>query len=181
MEIEMSLTQLKKFIPKLIGKEAGGVKYRAMLKCIPVLEESLLNNSFRKPHTDTVKIESKRELAMLIAKGSGHKPSQPRQGAPYSRKYLELKKRLGEHYPHKFMEYGFWMGTNVDMGYGNSIRMKVKPSTDSKKKGKFKAGSGDYLSYHETQRSVLKRAFLDAWQKIIDTIIKQIKDEALAS
>ena len=169
MEIELTLTQLRNFIPKLVGEQAGGAKFRAILKCIPILEQSLLNNVFRKPHSDTVEIKSKRELAVLIAKGVNHKPAQARPGDPYSAEYLALKRRLGEYYPHKFTEYGFWQGIQVLMGYGDSIKMKVEPILHR---------GFDYLSHHEERRSVLKRAFLDAWQDIIDTIIKHIAEEA---
>lgn len=171
MEIEISLEQLMKFIPKLTV-HGGGAKFRAILKCIPVLEQSLLNNVFRKPHSDTVKIESKRELATLIASGTNHKPASARQGDPYNREYLALKKRLGENYPHKFMDYGFWMGTQVLPGRGDSLKMKVEPVTHR---------GFDYLSHHEERRSVLKRAFLDAWQNIIFTIRDHIAEEATTS
>lgn len=180
MQIEMTLEQLKNFIPKLVGDQAGGAKFRAILKCIPVLEKSLLNNVFRKPHSDTVEIRNKRELATLIASGTNHKPAQARTGAPYSSEYLALKKRLGENYPHKFMNYGFWQGIDVDIGRGNSLRMKVEPIMKKRNK-KTKGKTFDYLSHHEERRSVLKRAFLDAWQEIIDTIINHIAEEAKTS
>ena len=171
MEIEITLDQLKKFIPKLTVS-GGGVKYRSILKCIPVLEQSLLNNVFRKPHSDTVEIKNKRELASLIARGVNHKPAPARPGAQYSREYLALKRRLGEYYPHKFMDYGFWMGTQVLPGFGDSLKMKVKPILHK---------GFNYLSHHEERRSVLKRAFLDAWQDIIKTIINNIAEEARTS
>jgi hypothetical protein len=171
MEIEMTLDQLKRFIPKLTVN-GGGTKSRSMLKCIPILEQSLVNNVFKKPHNDTVKIETKRELAVLIAKGVNHKPSPARPGAPYNKEYLELKRRLGENYPHKFMDYGFWMGTQVLLDSGDSLKMKAKPALHR---------GFNYLSHHEERRSVLKRAFLDAWQDIIKTIIDNIADEAKSS
>jgi len=171
MEIEITLEQLRKFIPKLTVT-GGGAKYRSILKCIPILEQSLLNNVFRKPHSDTVEIKNKRELATLIARGVNHKPSAARPGAPYNREYLALKRRLGEYYPHKFMDYGFWMGTQVLPGYGDSIKMKVEPITHK---------GFPYMEHHEQRRSVLKRAFLDAWQNIIKTIINSIAEEAKTS
>jgi len=167
--IELSLEELAKFIPTLIG-ERGGVKYRALLKCIPVLEKSLLNNVFRKPHSDTVQIESKRELQQLIQSGKDHKPAPARPGAQYSEEYLARKRRLGEHYPHKYMDYGFWMGTEV-YPRGDSLIMKAEPATHK---------GFDYLSHHEERRSVLKRAFLDAWQTIIETIKDHLVEEALS-
>lgn len=171
MQIEITLEQLAKFIPKLTVA-GGGVKYRSILKCIPILEQSLLNNVFRKPHSDTVKIESKTELANLIKGGTGHKPASASPGDSYNKEYLALKKRLGENYPHKFMDYGFWMGVDVIPGYGDSLKMKVEPVMHK---------GFDYLSHHENRRSVLKRAFLDAWQNIIDTIIDNIAEEARTS
>lgn len=173
MQIEMTLKQLKKLVSS-IQVQSGGTLYRSLMKVKPVLEESLLNNVFRKPHSDTVEIESKRELATLIARGVNHKPASARPGDSYNAEYLALKRRLGENYPHKFTEYGFWQGIDVDMGGGNSIVMKVDPGS---KTGNFKRGAGDYLSYHENRRSVLKRAFLDAWQNIIDTVINNIAKE----
>lgn len=172
MQIDITLEQLKKFIPKLTVTGGGGAKLRAILKCIPVLEQSLLNNVFRKPHSDTVKIESKAELATLIKGGSNHKPASARPGASYDKEYLALKRRLGENMPHKFMDYGFWMGVDVLPRRGNSIQMKVEPILHK---------GFDYLSHHEKRRSVLKRAFLDAWQDIIDTIITHMAVEAITS
>lgn len=171
MKIEITLDQLAKFIPKLTVT-GGGAKFRSILKCIPVLEQSLLNNVFRKPHSDTVEITNKRELATLIARGVNHKPAQARPGASYNREYLELKRRLGEYYPHKFSSYGFWMGIQVLPGFGDSLKMKVEPILHK---------GFNYLSHHEERRSVLKRAFLDAWQDIIKTIINNIAEEAKSS
>lgn len=167
MQIELSLEQLKKLVTSL-QVERGGVKYRSLQKCKPILEKSLLNNVFRKPHSDTVKIESDRELQTLIARGVNHNPAEARPGEAYNEEYLELKRKLGEYYPHKFMEYGFWQGTEVDM-IGGSLRMKTEP---------IMIRGFNYLAHHETRRSVLKRAFLDAWQNIIDTVIKNIAEEA---
>ena len=168
MQIEITLNQLIKFVQS-VQVESGGTLFRSLDKCKPVLEKSLLNNVFRKPHSDTVKIESIRELQTLIAKGSSHVPARPKAGAPYNREYLALKKRLGESYPHKFMEYGFWQGTDIRMGRGNSIVMKTEP---------ILIKGFNYLAHHEERRSVLKRAFLEAWQDIIFTIRDNIAKEA---
>lgn len=168
-QIEITLDQLDSLV-KSLQVEGGGVKYRSIIKCIPILEKSLLNNVFRKPHSDTKKIESIRELALLIAQGSNHKPAQARSGEPYNKEYLERKRRLGEHYPHKYMDYGFWSGIEIFPSAGNSLRMKCEPI--------YHKGF-NYLAHHEERRSVLKRAFLDAWQDIVDTIIKNIAEEAV--
>ncbi len=168
--IEMDLGQLKRFIPKLVS-ESGGTKFRAVLKCKPILEKSLIDNVFNKPHSDTVKISSMNELGTLIARGVNHKPAKAREGDQYSKEYLALKRRLGERKPHKFMDYGFWHGISV-LPIGNSIKMRVKPILHR---------GFNYLKHHEERRSVLKRAFLDAWQDIIRTIIRHIAEEAKAS
>lgn len=168
MQIEITLKQLKELVQSL-QVQSGGTLFRSMDKCIPVLEDSLIKNVFKKPHSDTVKIENKRELAVLIARGSSHVPARPRAGASYNREYLALKRRLGENYPHKFMEYGFWHGTEVSMGRGNSVKMKTEP---------ILIRGFNYLAHHEERRSVLKRAFLEAWQDIIFTIRDNIVKEA---
>lgn len=171
MQIEMTIEQLKNFLPKLESK-GGGVKSKAILRCIPILERSLLNNVFKKSHSDTVQIWSMNELGTLIARGVNHKPAQARRGKPYSKKYLALKKRLGENMPHKFMDYGFWHGIHVmprGSSAGASLIMQVKPILHR---------GFNYMEHHEKRRSVLKRAFLDAWQKMIDMIIKIIAEEA---
>ena len=165
MEIKLDLKQAKWLVDSII---AGGVTYRAISECVPVLEKSLLNNVFRKPHSDTLEISDKAELANLIRSGSGHKPASARPGAPYSQDYLDRKERENEPYPHKYADYGFWSGTEVEM-IGNGIRMSAQ---EIKHKG------FPYMVHHEQRRSVLKRAFLDAWQDLVQTIIGHIAKEA---
>jgi len=167
MQINITLEQLLSFIKSLQAR-SGGAKYRALMKCEPVLRKSLLNNVFKKPHSDTVNIQTKEDLQNLIKSGNDHKPGIANKGAPYSTEYLRRKELLGEEYPHKYMDYGFWHGTDVNM-IGESLVMEAKPE--------YHKGF-EYLSHHEERRSVLKRAFLDAWQELIDTIIKQLAKEA---
>ncbi len=175
MKITITLEQLDKFLKKL--KPDYTVRHNTLFKLVPILEKSLRENVFRRPHSDTSKIESKDELKALIRTGSNHVPASARSGKQYNEEYLARKRRLGEVYPHKYMEYGFWMGTEANKDAGSVVMKTAKP-TDPKKFGRFKKGDGDYLSYHETQRSVLKRAFLMAWQNIIDEIIESYAKEA---
>lgn len=170
MQIELSLEQLVKFIPKLVGT-GKNAKTRALYRCMPILKDSLIKNVFQKPHSDTVTIESKSELANLIRRGANHNPAEARAGPAYNQEYLERKRSLGENMPHKFMDYGFWDGTRV-VPSGNSIKMEAKSRTHK---------GFPYMEHHEQRRSVLKRAFLDSWQRLIGTIIDQLAKEALKS
>lgn len=171
MKIEITIDQLLKFL-KIFGGEYG-INYRALIKLVPILRQSLLNNVFRKPHSDTKMIVSKRELAMLIKTGTGyghHKPAPARDGAQYSQEYLKKKASYGEFYPHKFLDYGFW--NNIDISpVGPDLKMRVQPI--------IKRGF-DYITHHERNRSVLKRAFLDCWGELIKEIIKHYAEEIKA-
>lgn len=168
-QITLTLEQLEKFLKKL--NPVSTIRNKAFNKIVPVLENSLRKNVFTN-HSDTVNISSKSELRRLIKSGgTGTK------GKAYNKEYLERKRKLGEHKPHKYMDYGFWSGTNV-IRDGDQVVMYTPQPVDANKYGKFKKGAGDYLSYHETQRSVLKLAFLRAWQDIISTIINTYKEEA---
>lgn len=167
VQIEITLKQLKSFINNLKYSS-----YRGLAKCEPILWEGF-RSAFRVPHSQTSQISDKQELARLI-RNSNHRPSPARSGPAYNQEYLKRKQRLGESMPHKFTEYGFWMGTDINM-VGEGLQIKTKPGT---KRGKFSAGQGDYLSFHETQRSVLKKAFLNSWQEIINTLIENYAEEA---
>lgn len=168
-QITLTLEQLDKFLKKLSPKTI--VRDKAFEGIKSVLKESFRRNVFT-THTDTVNISTKSELRRLIrSKGIGKK------GKAYNKEYLERKSRLGEHQPHKYTEYGFWDGTSVKIK-NDQVVMETEQPTDARKSGKFKRGLGDYLSYHETQRSVLKLAFLRAWQDIISTTINTYKEEA---
>jgi len=169
MQIEITLEQLSDFLDQF-GIENGGIRTRAMIKLEPILENVLRNQVFRVPHSDTSKIENIRELQALIARsGKGsHSPAPARPGKQYNKEYLATKHRYGEYYPHKFWNYGFYYGIDIDT-IGISLRMKATPI--------YKKGF-DYMSHHEQRRSVLKRAFLLAWQDIIDELIKHYAEEA---
>ena len=168
MQIEITLDQALKFIQGIRVGARGGPTYRALVECVPVLQESLLKNVFRKPHSDTVTIPTKADLQALIKSGSSHQPANARPGPQYNQEYLARKRRLGEFYPHKYMEYGFWMGIDTYMR-GSDLVMKTEPIIHR---------GFDYMSHHEGRRSVLKRAFLDAWQDVINTLIKHYAKEA---
>ena len=75
---------------------------------------------------------------------------------------------MGESRPHVYENYGFLNGTNVYFT-GNEVIMKTTPIMQR---------GFNYLAYHEIQRSVLKLAFLRAWQRIIDNMIKALIKEA---
>ena len=169
MQITITLEQLKKFLDKF-GVTNGGINFRGILKLIPILENTLRTKVFNVPHSDTSKITSIQELQILIAKaGRGsHKPAQANPGAPYSQKYLETKARYGEMSPHKFWNYGFYNGIEI-YPVGNSLMMRADPI--------YERGF-DYMSHHERNRSVLKRAFLEAWQDIIEGLIQHYAIEA---
>ncbi|MEE9438984.1 MAG: hypothetical protein V3V14_08300 [Saprospiraceae bacterium] len=169
MEISLTLEQAQKFIG-MIGQKGWGIRTRALNKLVPILEETLRTKVFHVPHSDTVSIKNIRELQSLIAKsGKGsHKPASARPGKPYNQEYLATKHRYGEYYPHKFWNYGFYQGIEVTTIIDHLI-MRADPI--------FKRGF-DYMSHHERTRSVLKRAFLEAWEDIIQSIIKHYAEEA---
>jgi hypothetical protein len=91
-----------------------------------------------------------------------------RPGPPYNQEYLDRKYRSGEFYPHKFWNYGFWMGTDINM-IGRSLQMKTPPIEER---------GFNYLAKHERTRSVMKKAFLNKWQDMINTIIENYMEEA---
>lgn len=171
MKITITLEKLKNFLE--IIDTPYGANYRGLLKCMPILEEEF-KQTFLRGYGDVSQISTKEEMAKLISGGKAHKPLTPRPGPNYNEEYLDLKDNYGEYYPHKFLDYGFWMGTDIDP-IGSSIRMKTQPGS---KTGNFSAGQGDYLSFHETRRSVLKKTFINAWQRIIDELIKNYAEEA---
>jgi len=161
--ITITLEQLDKFLNRLNPNHE--IRRLALIDAQQVLENTFEQVVMAQDHSSVVHIKDKAELKRLIKTRS----TAPK-GKPYNQEYLAKKRRLGEHSPHKFMDYGFWMGTKIRYDTGRVI-MKTRKSTDPKKRGNFKAGQGDYLSYHETQRSVLKATFLKGWQNLINIII----------
>lgn len=161
VQIEITLEQLKRFL--------GGIKYssyRGLAKCEPILWQGF-RSAFRVPHSQTTQITDKNELARLI-RNTNHRPAPARPGPAYNVEYLKRKQRLGEHYPHKFTDYGFWMGTDINM-IGESLQMKTPPILHR---------GYNYLAKHEATRSVMKKAFLNSWQEIINTLIENYAEEA---
>ena len=168
--VTITLDQLKKFIDQPYHN-----RFVMLESAVKPLKDSLGNYVFTN-HNDTKQIRDKRELAVLIARGGkSHRPARPRRAKKYNAKYLVRKiKHMGERRPHVYENYGFLHGTDVTFN-GVDVTMKTRPGS---KRGAFQQGQGDYLSYHETQRSVLKLAFLRAWQKIFDNMIEALAREA---
>jgi len=168
--ITITLEQLDKFLGRLNPNHE--IRRLALIDARDILENTFENDIMAQDHSSVVHIRDKTELKRLIKS-----KSQAPKGKPYSQEYLARKRRMGEHSPHKYENYGFWMGTEIRYDTGRVI-MKTRKPTDPKKFGTFKGGQGDYLSYHETQRSVLKATFLKGWQKLISSIIKRYAIEA---
>ena len=166
-------TTLTKFLKFLKGLEDGSVNDKAYEKIKRTLRRSLDENVLGKmQHEGNVfEIPTQTDLEMLIMKGGrSHKPGQPRE-AHYSKEYLRKKKALGLP-AHEWKDKGF-SKTEVIKQAGKVI-MRTPPGTRT---GNFKGGAGDYLTFHESKKSVLKYAFLSAWQDIIEDIIKTYANE----
>jgi len=160
--ITITLEQLGKFLDRL--NPDYGIRRLALLDARDVLLETFENNIFTN-HGDVDYIPTKSDLRRLI-KAKAQAPS----GKPYNEEYLKRKRRMGEHQPHKYENYGFFMGTDIKFDSGRVI-MQTKPLETSTK-------DFDYLSLHESQRSVLKATFLRSWQRLIDVVINRYKIEA---
>lgn len=161
-QITITLEQLEQFLDRL--NPDYGIRRKALIDAKDVLKNTFENDIFT-THSDTDHIETKGDLRRLI-KSKAKAP----KGKPYNEEYLARKRRMGEHHPHKYENYGFWMGTDIVFDRG-SVVMKTKPLESSKK-------DFDYLSLHERNRSVLKATFLRSWQKLINAIINRYKTEA---
>ena len=160
--ITITLEQLGKFLGKLSPDYS--IRRLALIDAKNVLENTFKNDIFTN-HSDTDHIPTKEALRRLI-KSKGKAP----KGKAYNKEYLARKRRIGEHSPHKYENYGFWMGTNIVFDRGRVI-MKTKPLESATK-------DFDYLSLHERNRSVLKATFLRSWQKLIKAVINRYKIEA---
>ena len=167
MKIEISLESLKKFLDKV---ESKTTMINGFEKVVPYVEQKFKEN-FMVKHHETKQITDKAELIKLIKTGHNHKPASPRDAPEYSKKYLERKFSYGEYNPHKFWNYGFWMGTDIE-AYWVGFRIKTEQIIQR---------GFDYLSHHERTRSILKKTMLDSWQGIMDILIKHYADEALES
>jgi len=160
--ITITLEQLSKFLSKL--KPDYTIRRLALIDAKDVLVNTFENDIFT-THDDTDHIPTKADLRRLI-----RSKSQAPSGKPYNEEYLKRKRRMGEHQPHKYENYGFFMGTDIKFDSGRVI-MQTKPLETSTK-------DFDYLSLHESQRSVLKATFLRSWQRLIDVVINRYKIEA---
>lgn len=164
MQIEITLDQLQSFLDNW-----KPIKHRILYDLVDVLEQSLIDNVFTS-HDDTVNIPTKEDLERYIKSGSNHNPPRtPVRGREYNPEYLERKRRMGEHLPHKYQEYGFWHGIDTGVRYGSVVMEAKMPETSEK--------DFDYLSHHEKRRSVLKLAFLRGWNDIIKTIRDRLARE----
>lgn len=166
-------TTLTKFLKFLKGLEDGTINSMVYDKIVHTLKLSLDRNVFgHMQHEGNVfEIPTKTDLEILIMQGGrSHKPTQPRE-AHYSKEYLRKKKVLGLP-AHEYM-LGGWSNTQV-YKQGGRVIMKTPPGTRT---GNFAGGARDYLTFHESKKSVLKYAFLSAWQDIIDDIIQTYADE----
>lgn len=163
-QITITLEQLKSFISQ--PEHNKSIMLQSAIRPL----HTTFNRKIFTHHADTKKIETKRELHVLIAKGGrSHKPARPRPADPYNNEYLTRKvKYMGETRPHVYENYGFLHGTSLNI-QGIRLVLKTRPI--------FKKGF-NYLEFHERNRSVLKLTFLRAWQNIIDNMINALAKEA---
>lgn len=160
-QITITLEQLEKFLSRLNPNYE--IRRLALIDCEKVLTNVFEQDVMSQDHNNVFQIESKEELKRLVKTHAT-----PRHAKPYNEDYLKRKFKLGEFSPHKFMNYGFWMGTDINYESGRVV-MKTKPIIQR---------GFNYLDYHETQRSVLKITFFKAWQKLIDIILARYCMEA---
>jgi hypothetical protein len=113
-------------------------------------------------------IPTQTDLELLIMGGGrSHKPGTPRE-SHYSKEYLRKKRRFGLP-AHEWKQKGFREGTEVIKQQGKVIIRT--PSAKTTVRGY------NYGPIHESKKSVLKYAFLSAWQQIIADIVETYKDE----
>ena len=163
-------TTLAKFIKFLEGLQSGTVKDKAYDKIRRTLRWSLDNNVFgHQQHEGNVyEIPTQSDLEMLIMSGGrSHKPATPRE-SHYSTEYLKRKRRLGLP-AHEWKQGGFKSGTVV-IRQNNRVVMKT-PAAKTTDDGY------NYGPIHESKKSVLKYAFLSAWEQIIEDIVETFADE----
>jgi hypothetical protein len=158
MRISITLEQLNKFLGRL-----QEIKRLALIDAEHVLEQTFIQDTMSQDHDNVLNIKKMSELRDLIRSGG-----QAKKAKPYNKEYLDRKRRLGENSPHKFMNYGFWMGTDIFSG-SEKLTMKTKGIQNR---------GFSYLQFHETQRSVLKTTFLKSWQGIINIILARYAIEA---
>ena len=163
-------TTLTKFIKFLDGLQDGTVKSKAYYKIKKTLRSSLDKNVFgHMQHEGNVfEIPTQSDLEMLIMGGGrSHRPGQPRE-SHYSKEYLRKKRRLGLP-AHEWKQKGFKEGTEVIIQQDRVIMRTPAAKTTVR--------GFNYGPIHESKKSVLKYAFLSAWQEIITDIVETCKDE----
>ena len=164
-------TTITKFIKFLKGLQDGTINEKAYRRIKRTLRFSLDNNVFgHMQHEGNVfEIPSQSDLELLIMSGGrSHKPGQPRE-AHYSKEYLR-KKRVMNQPAHEYKRQGFSANTKV-ITRADKVYI-VTPASATTVRG------FNYGQIHESKKSVLKYAFLSAWQDIIGDIVDTYADEA---
>jgi len=163
-------TTISKFLRFLKGLQDGTVNDKVYDKIRRTLRDSLDKNVFgHMQHEGNVfEIPSQTDLELLIMGGGrSHKPGQPRE-AHYSKEYLS-KKRTMNLPAHEYKREGFTKGTEVIKQAGRVVMRTPAEATTTR--------GYNYGPIHESKKSVLKYAFLSAWQNIIDDIVETYTDE----
>ena len=163
-------TTLTKFLKFLKALQDGSVNDKAYDKIKRTLRLSLDRNVFgHQQHEGNVfEIPTQSDLEMLIMGGGrSHRPGKPRE-SHYSKEYLRKKRRMGLP-AHEWKGKGFTEGTEVIKRAGRIIIRTPAAKTTVR--------GYNYGPIHESKKSVLKYAFLSAWQQIIKDIIKTCADE----
>jgi len=163
-------TTLTKFLKFLKALQDGTVNDKAYDKIKKTLRRSLDNNVFgHMQHEGNVfEIPTQSDLELLIMSGGrSHKPGQPRE-AHYNKEYLQ-KKRVMNQPAHEYKRQGFSANTKVIKQAGRVLITTPAAATTVR--------GYNYGIIHESKKSVLKYAFLSAWQNIIEDIINTYADE----
>jgi len=163
-------TTLTKFLDFLKGLQDGTVNQKAYEKIKRTLRWSLDNNVFgHMQHEGNVyEIPTQSDLELLIMSGGrSHKPGTPRE-SHYSKEYLR-KKRSMSLPAHEYKRMGFSRGTKVIKKADRVLITTPAEATTTR--------GYNYGIIHESKKSVLKWAFLSAWQNIIEDIIETYADE----
>jgi len=163
-------TTLTKFLKFLKGLQDGTVNDKVYERIKKTLRRSLDENVFgHQQHEGNVfEIPTQTDLEILILSGGrSHKPGQPRE-SHYSKEYLRKKRSLNLP-AHEWKQKGFSEGTEVIKQTGRVlIRTPAEATT---------VRGYNYGQIHESKKSVLKYAFLSAWQNIIEDIVDTYIDE----
>jgi len=163
-------TTLSKFIKFLDCLQDGTVYGKAYEKIKRTLRFSLDRNVFgHMQHEGNVfEIPTQTDLELLIIGGGrSHRPGSPRE-SHYSKEYLRKKRRLSLP-AHEWKQSGFKDGTEV-IKQQDRVIMRT-PAAKTTVRG------FNYGPIHESKKSVLKYAFLSAWEEIIEDIVETIVDE----